>query len=596
MEVLEFLKAYFLLSGVAVEKRAPTTLKFYLAQNVLLRLTVVQTGSRFYLYTVFDNIAEKIAFSELDNKHTYTYLLICSLSHELLTPINNMKNSIETLLQLLPKKDARLKDCADECRMLNCMNDGLNHFVLNILSYARYINKTMQFNLRELQLADLVAQVTRLFEIKARRKKVRLEISCPALAIHSDAEKLAGLLFIFLDNAVKYTHKGSIQLRVKDRPDSEYLRFEISDTGLGIDEEDLKILTGIMENPFTDLRTTSSAGIGIGFRVAQVLIMYLSAGDVNLDVVSKKGQGTTIMFEVLKQARPLDSQQMQKSLKKKMTRPPEQQEEYRKTFEVERMLLKLAKYLKLLHDKQVGPFHVDPELRTPISLDYTNRSHAPSPAFHTKKRRTVTTSIYLKAIVNKPVARLSLLGHQASSGSQKSAWNLKSSDRLEDEARSVSVAEPHQKVALVVDDDILNTEYLRDFLETYDLKVYTAYDGENAVELCMKFLAYGRKIDIVFMDYSMPSMNGDVCAAQLRSPKFDSILRDTPIVGLTAHNDETVANKCLDAGMSMIEFKPISVSKIKAVLEVYKIIKPAEDLDHPDFDNPDIIKKVSLDF
>ena len=594
--MLEYLKAFFLLSGITDARRGPTTLKFYLSQNVLLRLTIVQTGGQFYLYTVFDNIAEKIALGELDHKHTYTYLLIYSLSHELLTPINNMKSSIETLLQQLPKKDPKLKDCVDECRMLNCMNDGLNYFVLNILSYARYINRTLQFNLREVQVADLVAEVSRLFEIKTRRKKVRLEISCPKLSMHTDAEKLAGLLFIFLDNAVKYTHKGSIQLRVKAPPNSEYLRFEVIDTGVGIDEEDLKILTGIMENPFTDMRTTSSAGIGIGFRVAQVLIMYLSAGDVNIDVVSKKGQGTTVMFEVLKEAKLVDNSQMQKTLKKKLTRPPEQQEEYRKSFEVERMLLKVAKYLKLLFDKQISPYHVDPELRTPISLEYSNRSHLPSPAFQTKKRRTVTTSIYLKAIVNKPLIRLSQLGHQASGGSQKSGWNLKSSDRQEDEARSVSVAEPNQKVALVVDDEILNTEYLKDFLETYDLKVYTAYDGENAVELCMKFLAYGRKIDIIFMDYSMPSMNGDVCTAQLRSSKFDSILRTTPIVGFTAHNDESVAAKCLEAGMSMIEFKPISVAKIKAILDIYKIIKPFDDLDIHDFDHTGIMKKVSLDF
>ena len=594
--MLEYLKAFFLLSGITDARRGPTTLKFYLSQNVLLRLTIVQTGGQFYLYTVFDNIAEKIALGELDHKHTYTYLLIYSLSHELLTPINNMKSSIETLLQQLPKKDPKLKDCVDECRMLNCMNDGLNYFVLNILSYARYINRTLQFNLREVQVADLVAEVSRLFEIKTRRKKVRLEISCPKLSMHTDAEKLAGLLFIFLDNAVKYTHKGSIQLRVKAPPNSEYLRFEVIDTGVGIDEEDLKILTGIMENPFTDMRTTSSAGIGIGFRVAQVLIMYLSAGDVNIDVVSKKGQGTTVMFEVLKEAKLVDNSQMQKTLKKKLTRPPEQQEEYRKSFEVERMLLKVAKYLKLLFDKQISPYHVDPELRTPISLEYSNRSHLPSPAFQTKKRRTVTTSIYLKAIVNKPLIRLSQLGHQASGGSQKSGWNLKSSDRQEDEARSVSVAEPNQKVALVVDDEILNTEYLKDVLETYDLKVYTAYDGENAVELCMKFLAYGRKIDIIFMDYSMPSMNGDVCTAQLRSSKFDSILRTTPIVGFTAHNDESVAAKCLEAGMSMIEFKPISVAKIKAILDIYKIIKPFDDLDIHDFDHTGIMKKVSLDF
>ena len=597
-------------SSLTFPYKKKIVLKFYMSNHILLRFSLVKSPrGKFYLYTIMENISESLSLMDLENKFNYTYLLICSLSHELLTPINNMKNSIEVMKQHLGANRYCVKECNEECEVMDSLTDGLNHFVLNILNYARYLNKNLQIRCKDVDAFNILTEVTKLFKLKTKRKKVRIEVDCPHIFMKTDPEKLAGLLYIFLDNSVKYTHQGSIKVVVREMRKTGNVRFEIIDTGIGIEEGDLRILTQIMENPFTDLKTTSSAGVGIGFRVAQALIMHLSAGDVNLDVVSKKGNGTTLMFEIHRECRSEEIHKVRYSLKKKMDNDLEEQEKNKRAFEVDRMLFKVARYLSMIYNKNINVSRMELDQRTPFSIEVSNynRSELNTPMNKDMKRKTLSTSIHFKSIVQRRALMNNLIESKEYSRNMSINNNIYSSDakaREEDQVNS-SFQFISKKIAVVVDDEILNAEYLKDFLETYDMKVYTAYDGGNAVELCMRFLTYNKKIDIIFMDYSMPSMNGDVCAAQLRSEKFSSILQYTPIVGLTAHNDDDIARRCLDAGMTMVEFKPISIMKIKGILEKYNIMCPPvsdQYINTPRHSNGEqgnafesYLKKVSLD-
>ena len=130
---------------------------------------------------------------------------------------------------------------------------------------------------------------------------------------------------------------------------------------------------------------------------------------------------------------------------------------------------------------------------------------------------------------------------------------------------------PHKKVALVVDDEIMNTEIAKDIVARFGLEVFTASNGDLALEICYKFLSKKKRIDIIFMDYSMPGMRGDQVTATLRESRFLPILEGTPIIGLTAHNDSETKRKCLASGMNKVELKPFNVAKIKEILQEHKI-------------------------
>ena len=123
--------------------------------------------------------------------------------------------------------------------------------------------------------------------------------------------------------------------------------------------------------------------------------------------------------------------------------------------------------------------------------------------------------------------------------------------------------------ALVIDDEILNTEYLEASLEFLGFEVFKAHDGDLAIDLCLKLLTFNKPIDIIFMDYSMPTMNGDECTRRLRKPMFDPILKNTKIVGVTAHFDHETKDRCIKSGMTIVEKKPFNYADLQRILKLF---------------------------
>ena len=571
------------------------------------------SNGSYFLFTIFENIDEKIALGDMHNKLNYSYMLICSLSHELFTPINHLLNGSQSLIDNLVAmqqlgvvgtgdqasliKMEAMNKCVTDANLLNSIGEGLNYFVQNILDFAKYINRTLSISTADVKLVRVLDMVSKLFKIKAERKKLSFIIQCDKdMILNTDGEKLAGLLYIFLDNSIKYTHKGGVRIEFKPGNSSDMIRIEIIDTGIGIDQEDMSKITSILENPFSDLRTEYSAGIGIGFRVAQVLIMYLAAGDVTLQIQSRKGEGTTIGFEILRNARKVDNEKLVHSQQKNISTCTHKSDT-EKEFEVQRLLIKVAdSFLKIAGRSRSTDINYQKLALRHLPLLCESISIKKSPSDHLTNRRSiysigesgspinqkikkvVTASIFLKALNLKemdssnysnfqlPISSISPIGRRVSRNTEP-----------ELSPTLLQLQKCNSKLALIVDDDIFNNEYLRDILESFDFKTVSAYDGENAVELCMKFLTWNRQIDIVFMDYSMSTMNGDECTRKLRTSKFNPILEGVPIVGVTAHHDTGIAKKCIDAGMNCMIYKPISRAKIELELKKYKVIPEAID-------------------
>lgn len=129
-----------------------------------------------------------------------------------------------------------------------------------------------------------------------------------------------------------------------------------------------------------------------------------------------------------------------------------------------------------------------------------------------------------------------------------------------------------KKVALVIDDEPINADIAKDILSEFGLEVHAASSADVALDICFKFLVKNKKIDIIFVDYNMPDTCGDELAAILRQEKFDPILKDVPIIGLTAHTDGETLRRCLESGMNRVEAKPFDVARIRELLREYDII------------------------
>ena len=115
------------------------------------------------------------------------------------------------------------------------------------------------------------------------------------------------------------------------------------------------------------------------------------------------------------------------------------------------------------------------------------------------------------------------------------------------------------KQVLVVEDNDTNRRILRDMLTGLGHVVREARDGQEGLEL-----ARGSRFDLVFMDISMPVMNGIEATRRLRAAPGPN--REVPIIGLTAHGREEYRERAERAGMSAFHVKPIRLAALQGIL------------------------------
>jgi signal transduction histidine kinase len=212
------------------------------------------------------------------------------VSHELRTPLaviigyiecitDGLYGEIETkhheILQVVAKQSTHLKNMIDQ-----------------ILIYSRLEAGKQPVRIEDLQLTKIVSELRETFEFLCRQKGIDLywELPRDTLPVRSDAVRLKEVVSNLLQNAVKYTDRGSITVRVASLQSTDCVTVEVKDTGMGISEHHL---TSIFE-PFMQAHKTSSensrGGIGLGLSIVKKHLDQLKG---TIDVESELGKGST---------------------------------------------------------------------------------------------------------------------------------------------------------------------------------------------------------------------------------------------------------------------------------------------------------------
>lgn len=122
---------------------------------------------------------------------------------------------------------------------------------------------------------------------------------------------------------------------------------------------------------------------------------------------------------------------------------------------------------------------------------------------------------------------------------------------------------------LIVEDNEINRLVVMEMLSRINVSAQQAIDGLDGV-----MSAKAKKFDAIFMDVSMPGMDGLTATQKIREGSGPNV--DTPIIALTAHSLEDDKEKCLNAGMNMVLTKPVSISQLKRAIEgLMGVDKPA---------------------
>jgi len=235
--------------------------------------------------------ARESALAEAERLARMRGEFLAHMSHELRTPLNGILGHV----QLLQAESDMHPHNAAALLAIRQNGEALLGMIEDILDLTRIAAGTFELRATEMSPRALLDDLAEQAQLLALRKGLTFTCSIdpklPAL-VHADAARLRQVLLHLLDNAVKFTTRGGVELCV-ERPAPGRLRFIVRDTGIGIAAGDQERIF----QPFAqlgELRQRASGG-GLGLAIGRHLI-ELMGGELRVD--SQPGLGSTFRFEL----------------------------------------------------------------------------------------------------------------------------------------------------------------------------------------------------------------------------------------------------------------------------------------------------------
>jgi len=266
-------------------------------QSVLLQLSLDQEIIQATASPVEENLPGDVLllFQDLTlvNKlQTVRQDFISNVSHELRTPLASLKVLAETLL------DGAIRDPKAADQFLAQMDgeiDNLTQIVQELLELSKIESGRVPLSLQPISPDDLVAPAIERMRLQAERAGISLINNLPGdlQQVNADSNRIQQVLVNLLHNAIKFTNPGG-SVTVAAVNDEKSIIFSVTDTGLGIAEDDQ---LRIFERFYKTDRSRASSGTGLGLSIARHLI---DGHGGRIWVKSKIGTGSTFFFSLPK--------------------------------------------------------------------------------------------------------------------------------------------------------------------------------------------------------------------------------------------------------------------------------------------------------
>jgi signal transduction histidine kinase len=209
------------------------------------------------LFAIYRSAREVMALSERRSR------FVSSVTHELKTPLTNIRMYIEMLEQGIARDPEREQEYF---RILGSESSRLSRLINNVLEFSKFEKKQTRLDLREGTLEEVIQEVKEVMQEKLRQEGFGLKVEMEKLApFKYDREAMIQILINLIDNSMKFGKSlpsGEITIKVWSKPDT--VKISVSDTGPGIPRHDLKKVFDDFYRVDSDLtRTTGGTGIGL---------------------------------------------------------------------------------------------------------------------------------------------------------------------------------------------------------------------------------------------------------------------------------------------------------------------------------------------
>ena len=221
-------------------------------------------------------------------------VFLANMSHELRTPLNAILGFSSLL-----RDGGATEQQRHDLEIINRSGEHLLALINDILDIAKIEAGRTELSISPCDLERVVQDVVDLMRVRAAEKNLALAIDKSGEVpryVQTDGEKLREVLINLLGNAVKYTERGAIALRVKAAPDTAsdrvLLRFEVEDTGIGIAPEDQSRIF----DPFEQGRVIrGQKGTGLGLAITREIVRLMGG---RIAVESTLGKGSCFRMEI----------------------------------------------------------------------------------------------------------------------------------------------------------------------------------------------------------------------------------------------------------------------------------------------------------
>jgi signal transduction histidine kinase len=215
---------------------------------------------------------------------------IAMVAHELQTPLASIKTQADTLLTQQHRLDQETRSALVDGIHRSAVS--LTGLVQDFAAVNRIENHQFSYHFERLDLAEFIKDVVDHFAADPQRYPMRVRVE-PGLVVRADRRRLQQALVNLLNNAVKYSPRGS-NLAVIAFPEKDFAKVSVHDEGLGIRDEDLPKLFNKFTRLF-DKRAMNIGGSGLGLFITKEIVV---AHGGHISVESEWGKGSTFSFSL----------------------------------------------------------------------------------------------------------------------------------------------------------------------------------------------------------------------------------------------------------------------------------------------------------
>ncbi len=220
---------------------------------------------------------------KVDEERRELQELVSDISHQVKTPVANLKMVTDTLLA----KPVTEQERRDFLQGIRSQTDKLEFLVQSMGKASRLETGAITLEKKDGALLDTLAQAMSGIVYSAEQKGISVEVQCPEdLRVSHDSKWTAEALFNLLDNAVKYTPAGG-KISVSVEQWEMYVKLDVADTGKGIPESRQ---AAIFRRFYREEEVHDQPGVGIGLYLAREIVTRQGG---YIQVASKPGRGST---------------------------------------------------------------------------------------------------------------------------------------------------------------------------------------------------------------------------------------------------------------------------------------------------------------